>query len=164
MPSTSRLIAVLATVAALAVGTVAAEFATASDAPAASVAKKKKKKKLSGIAKLLAGKTLNRTIPGTPVGSEQWAFCRNGSYRYIKTDYSFGNRLYQTTFDGVWKILNQAGSAGVVGLTTNNFVSIFSDGQPAETSPPTFNAMTATFGPFGVFFGSNQYVFGGSGC
>jgi hypothetical protein len=168
MSPRSRLFAVLAAVAALSVGTVSAELAAASaDGPTASVAKKKKKKKkLKGIAAVMAGKTFNRVIPNsapTPAGTERWAFCRNGSYTYVKTDYN-GDSLYQTTFDGVWKILNQAGTTGVVGLTTNNFVSIFSDGQPAESSPPSFNAVAVNFGPFGVFFGSGQYSFGGSGC
>ncbi len=166
MPS-SRLIAVLAATAALTAGTVAAEVAAASDAPLASTAKKKKKKKkkgLSGIAKILAGKSLNRTIPGTTPGTERWAFCRNGTYSFVKTDYN-GDFLYQTSYNGTWKVLNQAGSSGVVGLSTGNFLSIYSDGTPGpDASPPTFNALTATFGPFGVVFGSNQYSFGSAGC
>jgi hypothetical protein len=163
-----RLITALAISSALFIGSIAAvdvaAAGTGHDAVAAK--KKKKKKKKSAIFLALSGHSLNRVIPNsapTPAGTERWDFCRNGSYLYRKVDYN-GDNLYQTTYNGLWKVINSAGTAGVVQYSVGNFQSIFGDGQPAETTPAGLIAVPVSLGPFGIFFSGSQYTTGAGAC
>ena len=164
-----RLVTVLALSSALFVGSIAAvdvaAAGTGHDATAAKKKKKKKKKK-DAITKAVSGKSLNRVIANTaptPAGTERIDFCGNGSYLYRKVDYN-NDFLFQTTYNGIWKVINAAGSTGVLQYSTGNFQSIFSDGTPAESTPPALIAAPVSLGPFGIFFNGQQFTIGAGAC
>ncbi len=177
-----RVATVLALSGALLIGSIAAtEPAVAGTADGHAVVAKKKKckkgkkgrkkcKKHGPIFKLLARRSLNGTLPNsspTPAGSERYDFCPNGTYSYRKLDYA-GDTYFTTTYRGVWRVVSSAGNsgglAGAIQYSVTNFASTFADGSPAESSPPVLLTQAITFGPFGVNFAGNVFVFGRAAC
>ena len=162
---------------ALVAGSAGAAAAPASQGDAVEAAKKKKRKKKCNSKKQsplfngLSCSRLFRTLPhdpSIPSGSERYDFCRNNTYRYRKTDYDFDGRYSITTYQGRWKVINStSGSSGVSGAiqyTVVNFRSVFSDGTPAETPPPSLLSTSVAFSPFGVDFGGTDYLLGKAPC
>jgi hypothetical protein len=145
--------------------------------PGATAAKKKKRKKKchskhkSPVANALSCRRLLRTLPNeppTPAGSEIYDFCRNNTYRYRKVNFEFDGRSFTTTYRGRWKAVSStSGSAGVSGAiqySVTGFRSVFSDGTPAETAPPSLLSEAIVFGPFGVDFAGGRYLSGKAPC
>jgi hypothetical protein len=147
------------------------------NAAGAVAAKKKKRKKScrskrkSPVANALSCRRLIRTLPNdppTPTGSERYDFCRNNTYRYQKVNFDFDGRSFMTTYHGRWKAVSStSGSAGVSGViqySVTGYRSVFSDGTPAETPPPSLLSQSIVFGPFGVTFAGAAYVSGKAPC
>jgi hypothetical protein len=142
------------------------------------VAKNKKKRKKrcrsqnkSPVANALSCRRLVRTLPNdppTPEGSEVWDFCRNNTYRYRKVNFEFDGRSFTTTYGGRWKAVSStSGSAGVSGAiqySVLRFRSVYTDGTPAESSPPSLLSEAIVFGPFGVDFAGARYLSGKAPC
>jgi hypothetical protein len=138
--------------------------------------KRKRKKRCHGkhkspVANALSCRRLLRTLPNeppTPVGSEVYDFCRNNTYRYRKVNFEFDGRSFTTTYRGRWKAVSStSGSAGVSGAiqySVTGFRSVYSDGTPAETPPPSLLSEAIVFGPFGVDFAGARYLSGKAPC
>jgi hypothetical protein len=137
---------------------------------------KKRKKKCHGkhkspVANALSCRSLVRTLPNeppTPTGSERYDFCRNNTYRYQKVNFEFDGRSFMTTYRGRWKAISStSGSAGISGAiqyTVANYRSVYSDGAPAETPPPSLLSEAIVFGPFGVDFAGATYLSAKAPC
>ncbi len=168
----AKTIAVMAASGVLLAGTLTTEIAAAQEqGPQAGAAKKKCKKKKckkndSPLYRLISGSSLTRAIPnsGSPSGTERYDFCKNGAYTFKKGDYSSGGYFFQTGYNGTWRAASSNGTTGVIQYTVLNFVSIFSDGLPAETAPSSPVAQPVTAGPFGIYFGGQLFTKGGAAC
>jgi hypothetical protein len=172
--------ALVAVVAATSVGAAQAAPPAAHGHEAGAIAAKKRKKKRkkrcrskgkSPVANALSCRRLVRTLPNdppTPAGSEIYDFCRNNTYRYRKTNFEFDGRSFTTTYSGRWKAVSStSGSAGVSGAiqySVTRFRSVYTDGTPAETAPPSLLSEAIVFGPFGVNFAGATYLSGKAPC
>lgn len=150
------------------------------DGPGAAAAKKKGKKKKkkkcnspkrSRVHNALTCTALTRTIsnsPPAPAGTETYAFCRNGTYTYRKTNYREDGNYFTTTYNGRWRATSSfgtsAGLTGTIQYSVTNFVSVTGTGAPAEPPPPALLSQGISFGPFGVTFAGSTYLYGRAGC
>jgi hypothetical protein len=168
---------VIAVGVAVAAGSVSSAATPAHQGAAEQAKKKKKRKKKcnskeqSPLFNGLSCSRLHRTIPhdpSIPSGIERYDFCRNNTYRYRMTDYDFEGRYSITTYQGRWKVINStSGSSGVSGAiqyTVTNFRSVYSDGTPYRTPPPSLLSAAVAFSPFGVDFGEATYLLGKAPC
>lgn len=180
-----RTAAALAVCTALLVGAVtsSAQAGSVTGGTEAAAAKKKGKKKQkcnspkrNRVHNALTCTALTRVISNAapaPPGTERYAFCRNGTYTYSKTDYSSTGSegailSYTTTYNGRWRATSSfgttAGLTGTIEYSVTNFVSIFSDGTAAEAPLPAVLSQGVSFGPFGVGFTNGSYLYGRAGC
>ncbi len=138
-----RTAAALAVCTALLVGAVtsSAQAGSVTGGTEAAAAKKKGKKKQkcnspkrNRVHNALTCTALTRVISNAapaPPGTERYAFCRNGTYTYSKTDYSSTGSegailSYTTTYNGRWRATSSfgttAGLTGTIEYSVTNFV------------------------------------------